>query len=380
MSSKWRESYAGLQNFITANPSIKISVQVVAIFEDVRPEFYRFFDDIRTAFVEEKFPVLLREAEVVSENYTKAEQEVTELLKLDCIFTPVSLQRFLHNPKNELMRGLFDPLFDLLKGKTDFETFEQLASKNIETTFKICHRLGYAKWVALSLVKLLESDQLFSIKPVDSKLDGHGEPLYQEELLPSPKESTDLSFEHGPHQHPPFIMPHFIVHSAKLNKYVSFRSEFQKAEYTALDASENMEWYRIESMKGEYKLAMPNPSLLIYMNDKLEDLVLIADRDRVCRPDMIVEYREPEDWDDEDVPAKTKFYDILNPRLGRHIVSREPVPVNVSQEATPEPAARQLLAGQETKTEERAVIHSLTIGFDQSKLEPIVEIMANSNS
>ncbi len=382
MSSRWQDAFTGLQDFIKVTPSITISTLVLAIPGDVKAEFYRLFDDVRLAFVEEKFPALLEEAGILSQNYIRAEQEVKELIKLDGIVALGFLNRFLHEPKSELIRGLTNPLFELLRGTIDSGTFEQQCLTDVQITFDRSHRLGYAKWVALSLVKMLESDRLFTVTPPESKLDGHGEPLCCELDVPSPQESKILSFEHGPNNFPPFITPHFIVHSAKLSRYVSFRSELvAPGEYIALNYSaDKREWYLTEAIKKEYKAARTNPSLLIYIGDELDELALIADKDRMCRPDMIVEYRELGDWDDKDMPAMTKLYDILNPKLGRYIVSREPLPMQVSQETSPAPAVPQLLVEQETETEERAANRSLTIGFDQSKLEPITETLVNANS
>ena len=108
----------------------------------------------------------------------------------------------------------------------------------------------------------------------------------------------------------------------------------------------------------------------------MEELALIADKNVICRPDLIVETREPKDWDDKNTPAATKFYDFLSPTLGRYIVSLDPVPEQVSQELTPEPAEQTLLAGHGTKLAKKPVIHSLTIGLEQSNLEPIIQVMA----
>jgi len=381
MSSRWQEAFARLQGFVKAKPSITISTIVLAIPGDVRSEFYQHFDDVRLAFAEEKFPAFLEEAVVLGQNYTRAEQEVKELLKLDSIVALGFLNRFLHEPKNELIRGLFDPLFELLRGTIDSATFEQQGLRDVQATFERSHRLGYAKWVALSLVKMLESDRLFTITPPESKHDGHNEPLLCEWDVPSPEESKILSFEHGPNNFPPFITPHFIVHSAKLNRYVAVRTElFKTAEYIALNYSDKREWYPTESMEKEYTAAKSDPSLLIYIGDELDELALIADKDRMCRPDMIVEYRELRDWEDNDMPARTKLFDVLNPKLGRYIVSRDPLPMQVPQETLLAPVAQQLLVEQGTETEERAANCSLAIGFDQSKLEPIIEALVNYDS
>lgn len=379
MSTKWQDAFAKLQDFIKSNSSITISKVVIGIPDDVRPEFYRLFDDVRMTFVEEKFPALLREAEILSKNYIQAEQEVKELLKLDNIYTLGFLDKFLHGTRKELTRELFDPLFELLRGTIDTGTFERQGVKDIEAIYERSHRLGYAKWLALSLVKKLESDKIFTITPPECKLDGHGAPICCENDVSYPQESKFLTFEHGPDHYPPFITPHFIVHSAKLNRYVAIRTELiAPAENIALNNSEKREWYNFTSLKREYDLAISNPGLLIYIGDDPEELALIADKDRMCRPDMIVEYREPWDWENKDITANTRLYDVLNPRLGRYIISREPVAEPVSQETPRKPAEEQLLAGQVAQAEEKAV-YNLTVNFDQSGLEPIMEKLVNAN-
>ena len=420
MSSKWNEAYAELQSFITANPSIKISASITSIPGDVRPEFYRLFDKVRIAYVEGEFPALLREAKTLSENYTKTRQAVMELLQLESITSLNFLDRFLSDPLDELYRGLLDPLFDLLKGKIDLAAFESQGSASIETTFGNLHRLGYSKWLALSLVKLLEADKLFAGVPPETKMDGHGDPLHNRMPVDTPQETKKLTFDHGPDDFPAFIMPHIIVHSAKLDRYVSIRSEFRSASYTAANISEKREWHNINAISNEFRLATRNPSLLIYIDDELDDLALVADNEVICRPDLVVEYRELKDWDEKkDVLARrTGLYDVINPGLGRYIVSQEPVSEEALKMLTPDPEpepeteptadelpAEGIVPGEleaqplpEQVPQESAEleaqplpeqapeepeklgpeVHVLIVGFDQSNLEPLVEAMINS--
>ena len=339
MSSKWRETYTELKNFIASNPSIKISDSITSIPGGVRPKFYQLFDNVRVGFIEENFPTLLKEAKALSKNYTKAEQAVMELLQLEEISTLNFLDRFLHNPVDELYRGLLDPLFDLLKGKKDFTAFEYEGSKSIETTFGSLHRQGYSKWLALSLVKLLEADKIFATEHPETKMDGHGDPLHNRMPVDTPQETKKLSFDHGPDDFSAFIMPHIIVHSAKLDRYVSIRSELRSASYTSANVSEKREWLNLNAMSNEFRLATRNPSLLIYIDDELDDLALVADNEVICRPDLVVEYRELKDWDEKkDVLARrTGLYDAINPGLGRYIVSQEPVSEEALSMLTPDP-------------------------------------------
>jgi hypothetical protein len=384
MSRSWGEALNGLRDFIKANPSITIDDVVLAIPGEIRPEFYRLFDEVRTAFVEEKFPGLLEEAGVLGENYRMVEQEVKDRLKLEGILNFGFLDRYLHEPTKELTRELFNPLFDLIRGHISADAFEKKGVADIEDVVARCQKLGYAKWVALTLVKQLEPDKIFAVNPPESKLDGHGEPLCCEMPVAYPEAVKYLTFHHGSDNYPPFITPHFIIHSAKLNKYVAFRSEMNNGEYISLNASGNREWYKIAAMIREYKDAFKNPSLLIYVSSELEDLALIADKDRMNRPDMIVDIRDPGELAEPETPTRAKLYDILNPQMGRYVISREPLPEKLSQlqgaetksdlhgtsgntEAVLMPAAA------EEVLEEASGDKVFSVGFDQSKLQLIME-------
>jgi len=351
MLNSWQEEYQRLTDFVARKPQVDITESVVTISGDVRPEFYRLFNTVRAAFIEEKLSDLFNEATTLSENYTKAEQEVTELLGLDDILIATSLCKFLHNPRDGLIRGLFDPLFDLLKGKINTKTFEQGVSRNIEASFRNSYRLGYKKWLALSLVKLLEADRNLEVSVPSLYLgprDGErGSSTSDEEHpVPLPKESKHLTFKHE--QSSTLTVPDFIVHSAKINRYFALRSEFRTgAVWTASNASEHREWYPLDCV-----VALRLGSTLIYVADNPEEISLVADAKKICRPDLIIEFREQKDWYEKEELEKVKLHhNVLKPRLGTYIVTREQVP-----------NAGQLGDG----------IHILTVGFDQSKLEPII--------
>lgn len=351
MSNGWHQAYTELTDFIAEQPEVEIGASVIRIPNSVRPEFYRLFDTVRVAFMEEKLSDLFNEAATLSENYTKAEQEVTELLGLDDVLIATGLRRFLRNPRDGLIKGLFDPLFDLLKGKINAETFEQGVSRNIEAPFRDSYRSGYKKWLALSLVKLLEADRCLeaSVPSVNLGPEDGDRGFYashEEHLVPPPNESKHLSFKHE--QSSTLTVPDFIVHSAKINRYVALRSEFRAiAVWTASDASEHREWYPLDCV-----VALRLGLTLIYVADNPEEISLVADAKKICRPELTIECREQKDWYEKEELEKIKLHhDVLKPRLGTYIVSREQVP-----------DAGQIGDG----------IHILTVGFDQSKLEPVI--------
>ena len=351
----WRQLYGKLTHFITEHPEVEINETFVSIPRNVRPEFYRLFDKVRMAFLEERFPNLLDEARLLSDSYVKVEREVVRILKLDRISMSTKLHMFLHNPKDALMRELFDPLFHLLRGKIDVKTFEKEQSKNIENSFRNLYRAGYQKWVALSLVKLLEADKNLSVSITYPSIRRIVHALGSKRPAPSPRESNVLSLEHEIPQ--VFIVPNFIVHSAKVDRYVAIGLEIGIAMWTASKVSERREWYPLKSIREKYSLVDLKPDMIICVDERPEDVALIADFERICRPDLIIECMEQEDWYEKgDLERAKLHHNVLRPRLGTFIVSRKPVPEQVYEKLGDS-------------------IRLLTVGFDQSKLAPIINTL-----
>lgn len=390
----WHQAYTKLSDFTIEHPEIEIDVSRVRIPESVRPEFYRLFNTVRTAFIEEKLADLLNEARSLSEKYTKVEGEVIKLLELEEISLDTRLDRFLHNPIDELVRGIFDPLFDLLKGKVDIDTFEGVSLKELKDSFRRLYRSGYVKWVALSLVKLLEADKSFQIIP--RELDYVEGVLMEatpfEASAPAAEESKRLLFKHEPTT-VLFTVPDFIVHSVRVNQYFAIRSEIGSALAVASDTSQKREWYSLDSIA-----AMGAGLTFVYVDKNPEEISLVADREKICRPDLIIEFREQEDWYEKEGLEKVKLnHDSLKPTLGTYIISRMPVPEQAYQELmpaqvpeeptpevastehTPEQVSREPTAEQELKKQEVG-IHILTVGFDQSKLEPVISALMNQQN
>jgi len=358
MLTGWYQAYTELKDFVTGHHGIELDEDVVAIPEKVRPEFYRLFDASRTTFIEENFSELLYKPRALSERYIKVEEEVINLLRLDGISMPVGLHRFLRDPKNQLVRGLFDPLFDLLRGKTNVEAFGKEASRSIEDSFKELYRLGYEKWVVLSLVKLLESNKSFHLplrQPTFKEIMKHLPT--SEEPVPLPEESNSLSFEHE--MTSILIVPDFIVYSAKIDRYIAVRSEFKQAIWVAADINQEREWYTFDFITEKNALVDLESGLLVYIDDSPEDLALIADSTKVLRPDLIVECVEPKDWHEEDELENAKLrHDVFKPKVGTYVVCGGAVPEHIPEKL-------------------EADIHLLTVGFDQSKLDPIINVLAS---
>lgn len=354
MANSWQEAYSELTNFIAGHTEVEIGADKVLLPENIRPEFYRLFNDARKALVEEKFPDLLNEAKIFSQHYTKTEQEVIELLHLDKITIEARLERFLRNPIDELARELFDLLFDLIKRKIDIGKFEELTQKNIEPAFINLFQSGYEKWITLSLLKPFEADHTLQVTLPKFTSDDEeailrtSSPLVEE--VPLPKQTNYISFNRP---NPKLVVPDLIIHSAKLDKYIAFGSEISRAEARASNVSELGEWCSLD-----YRVALEPGLNLIYVASNPEEISLVADNRGIRRPDLILVCKWQKEWYENEVLEKIKLYHInLKPTLGTYIISRDEVPDHACEELDEDD------------------IKLIVVGFDHLKLEPIINTL-----
>ena len=377
MRSNWRQVYSELTDFIAGYPEIKIGTSVIRIPANYSSEFYSLHAKTRTVFMEEKIPDLLEDSQVLSKNYIKVEEEVTRLLGLQGVFTAPTLDRFLHNPIDQLIKELFNPLFSLLKGQIGIEKYEAVALQNIETSFKSLYRSGYEKWIILSLVELLKADKAFKVIPEEVTEDDtlrHGG--FIDYKIPAPEESTSISFRREVEVG--FIVPDLLIHSAVADLYFSFTSEIIKALAVATNPSNKREW-----LPGDSAVVFESGIILIYVDENLEDLPLVTDSKRTCRADLIIECREQKDWYEKEGLDRVKLHhNKYKPRLGTYVVTIEPVPEQVhtdlvSEKVLMEAASAQGPAhtGKQEVENNDSQIHLLTVGFNQTKLEPVINAL-----
>lgn len=383
MSNGWVDRFSELKQYIERNPSIKISPNVVAIPSNVRPEFYRLFDSVRVEFIKDNFPQLITMASDLSTSYTKVEAEVISYLSLNEISLPTSLNWFLRDPVNGLMRLLFDPLFNLIKGKVSPEQFAEEATQKINDGFKDFFRQGFERWVVLALITLLKADKIYEVpcRELDtSSMEGQLTVGVIEETPPEPIEAKRIVLQRS--IAPAFIVPNFIIHSAVLDSYVSMRLEFGEVPIKARQVSSEREWL------GAYVInrdPLAKPDLLLFVDENLQNLNLIADLSRVCRPDMVIECVEL-DWPETEQKRLVLQYDHFQPSLGTFVVSRGPAPESIVKALSPslqpaESATHTSGADLTTQSdssvnsEPRREIRFLTSGLEVSNLMAIIEYL-----
>jgi hypothetical protein len=376
MPNTWREAYAELTHYIARNPVIEISESVIALPGDVRPEFYRLFDTVRIKFIQENFPASLENSYALAKGFAEVSGCVKDTMKLDAINPRPGIKWFLLDPLNGLIRILFDPLFDLLKGRTDLNTFEEILCQQIGCLIKDYTHDGYKRWVALSLVLLTAPDKNYRVGATEnaSPDEGTSESVVHQEFVPEMEETRNISFNPTPLES--FSLPGILVHSQRLDKYISIQTDFNEARWQAKTVSPRQEWYEISALKEEFGNFDLWPDLAVYTAEQAGQLALVADQLQVARPDIILEVRAERGWYcPEEADIIKRHYDILKPRLGTYVICRGPVPEEAAKalscppvQPEPEPAA------EKAPTLRRIVL--LSAGFDTCRLEPVIETLA----
>ncbi len=350
MQNNWISEYMELKSFISRQPEIEIEANRIVIPEKSRPLFYELFDKARKTFINEKRGTLLNNANLLSQNYLSTESTLMGLLSLEEICLENRLRRFLNNPIDQLMQNLFDPLFNLLKERTDIEEFENEASQAVAEQYKIISGLGYEKWILMSLVLLLEPDKFLRVKiePVTAIDIQHGPT--ETDINPA-EESKQARFEYMPDTK--LMVPDMIIHSKVLNKFVSIKSEMNIAHLIPTYKSEKREW-----LDFNRELYLTPGLSLTYIDDDVSDISLVSYVEKICKPDLIIECRAEENWHKREGLNKVKLrHDTLKPRLGTYIISKEVLP-------------EQALEGLEDG------INILAVRFNQSELRSIVDVLA----
>ena len=161
MSNAWRLAYTVLQEYITQHPGIEIAHSVIAIPGELRSDFYSLFDRVRRNFVRENLPEhFLTKAGDLSENWAKIRGWVKANLELESIDIETNLRWFLENPMDGLIRRLYDPLFNLLQGKSDLVAFENTSREQVRDAFAQYYHEGYGRWATIALMEMLQPEEI----------------------------------------------------------------------------------------------------------------------------------------------------------------------------------------------------------------------------
>ena len=107
---------------------------------------------------------------------------------------------------------------------------------------------------------------------------------------------------------------------------------------------------------------------MIYAAEQAEDIALVADNSRLCRPDLVLWCVDSRSLSREAALELMEQADSLfKPTKGNYVIANNPwpepaEPIENEQEAQP--------------LEQASRVHLLTVGYDHSKLMPVVEALA----
>jgi hypothetical protein len=361
----WLQQYKELKRFIHANPSIEITNNSVSIPGDVRAEFYKNFDALRAGFIKDRFVIDLDRAEALSEAYNGISKTVKQGMHLEEIQTSDKLRWFLCDPLNGLMRTLFDPVFDLLKGRLDVDGFGIAAETAVKNVFRPLFAEGYQCWVTLALMQQLSADRLWTVKsPISSDNLETRRGIFsavRDASPPAMTESDKLAF--GSATSGSFLVPEAIVHTEKLQGYAGFVLPSNISLLKANSSSKKLEWLNQKQLKQEFGAGDFWPDLLFYVSGESADVLkMIADSECIARPVAIFEIMEDENWCyEKNIGPIIRHNQILTPSAGSYVISRT--------EVNPE-SFRQLCPPDN--------IHLINAGYDASRLEPLVSALAQA--
>jgi len=372
MTSSWQDLYQELTGYVAKNPQIKLGHELIDIPEEYRPGFYQRFNAVRTAFVKSEFSELIQKARPLQDSYAGAEGELMAQLSISRPDITPQLRWFITDPVDGLQRAIYDLLFDLLRDKIKIESFIDTGRKAITSFEKKLQQEGYQNWAMLSLINLLKPRGLYhvSLEVGSSSIATVEKALHKKDKVNEPETANKISLVHCLYNI--FIVPDFIVYSTLLNRYVSIRSEVNLPSWSAVNASENMEWLTMDNNT----LFAPG-LILVYTHENLNDLALIRDAGRLARPDLALVCRNLDNWWEDKPFEEIDFNrEIIKPRLGMHIISRQTVPAEITERLAYQEMVESLETG-----DNPASAGELTItdtGFEFSAMDKFVDMLVSA--
>ena len=302
--SEWKQKLDTLKNYISTNREIYIDVREISIPEHLRTKFYELFDDIRNTFVEEFFASLPLDVDTLCSNYVKSEKEVMKALETDHIDLPVDLVSFLHNPREGMVRWLYNRLFEMIQEKITIEDFEEIAENDlVSTTFEM-YQIGYEIWAIFTLITLLEPDETHSVE-----LDDNFEPV--------PGKLAEIAFGRQ-FNHSTKRIPEIILHSKKLDSYVAVKFPLAR-EIAGYRIPPEMPHKMLRDRTGDTSYVLDKRIMFLSMIDSLDKIPVYAELDKrtIKSPDLMIEFLGQKDISDEDKISEIKTrLELMKPILG----------------------------------------------------------------
>ena len=318
---QWKNKLDILRDYIASNPEIYIDMREISIPEHLRGRFYEYFDDIRNTYVEDFFTSLPLDVDTLRDNYIRSEEEVIKCLGIEHIDLPVDLLSFLHNPREGMVRWLYNRLFEMIQNKITVEEFEQMAENDLVSTTAEMYRLGYEAWAVLTLIVLLDPDESWSVE-------------LNEDYDPVPGELKEIAFGRQ-FNHPIKRIPEFMVHSKKLESFVAIKIPLAR-EVDAYYPPHEIPQKMFRDRTGDTSYVLDSRIMFLSMLDDMDKIPVYAEihMRKIKSPDMMIEFLTEQDLADEDKMSQMLYrINFMKPKQGGTVVIMNPgaEPVSVSE-------------------------------------------------
>ncbi|MCL2149687.1 MAG: hypothetical protein FWH51_01980 [Dehalococcoidia bacterium] len=347
ISQLWLAEYDILKKFISEHPEIEIAVNKTRIPDNARSEFYLHFIQVISSFVNNTAMALVRKSTALSEHYQALAKEISASYGLHISSSP-AVFRFLRDPLIEIINSESDLMFDLLKTKISVDIFAELASRKLSEVEQSLFIDSYQQWIALSLLKLLDCQKSLQVVPGSLSRYGVHKSRLSTGNVPLPKESREILFNYE--SAVKFVVPDFIIYSRRINKYVSFSNKIIRALLKSNSLPAKRQWLSLPPIERIPRYHQ----MYLYIDDKPEDLRIVADSHNICRPDMILEFARESELKEKLSEAKLQN-GRLKPILGTIIIRMED-------------ASGELYSNE-------SGVSIISVGFDLSRLQPVCKAL-----
>ncbi|MBN1905015.1 MAG: hypothetical protein JW927_07950 [Deltaproteobacteria bacterium] len=310
LKPEWRQKYDILKSFIESNPEISIGKWETSIPKSLRDEFYSRFDQVRNAFVKSWESRFFVDICALGKAYVEAEERLFKILALKKhIELQVDLATILHTPHEGMMRLIYDRLFELVQGKITENDFERVAQENLNQNALEMFRFGYELWAAISIMLLLDPDEIFRVS-----LDENDKPFVSE---------LDQIVIGAQHHHAAKRIPEFILHSKRVNAYIAFKMPLRgEVDYYNLP-TELPTQRMLRDRTGDTSMALADRMIFMSVIQDLNNIPVFAElhERKINSPDLTIEFLMENDFGDTKAVMQIQNRaDIMKPRLGGNIV------------------------------------------------------------
>ena len=341
INSGWKREYEVLKDYVAQNPEIHIDRHEVCIPENLRGRFYEYFNNVRRSVVRSWDGSLCSDARSLAKNYAASEEKLSEALNLG-IELPQDLSSFLHDPEEGMMRLIYNRLFELVQEKMYEDDFERTAEGDLAANAAKMFRIGYEAWAALTLVILVDPDEIFGV-------------VLDEKNEPRVAGIDAIAFGRQFH-HPANRIPEFILHSRKSDKYIAFKMPLVREVASYVLPVELPTQRLLRNRNGDSSAAIDHRMVFLSVVPDIEKPPVFANLHQrsIHGPDITIEFAADQDLLDTGfVRQAQNRVEIMKPRLGGILA----------------------LMDTGSKSEPFSIegnIDAFPVGLDRSKLQPVV--------